>query len=161
MKTKTKKRKRSKKYQRGKGNNQHTYRNQCKLEVKYNNILINGQEMIKNKTQKRPEILFRMENGVKYIVVMWDPDAPQSSWLHWIESMKKENGILQTKIVKDYEGPNPPSGTHHYYFSLYRKENGEEIEGVPEERGYFDINRFVEENKLIKECEVYMTVSKN
>ncbi|MBA3813750.1 MAG: YbhB/YbcL family Raf kinase inhibitor-like protein [Alphaproteobacteria bacterium] len=66
-----------------------------------------------------------------------DPDAPQGTWDHWIlynipptVSVLAE-GLTQSQLppeirsgvntagTKDYVGPNPPSGTHRYFFKLY------------------------------------------
>lgn len=67
-----------------------------------------------------------------------DPDAPGTTWVHWVvydipptgggfpESMpsseKLKNGGVQgiTDFKRlGYGGPCPPSGTHRYYFKLY------------------------------------------
>lgn len=66
-----------------------------------------------------------------------DPDAPHGTWDHWIlynipptMSVLAE-GIKQSQLppdiqicpntagTKEYIGPNPPSGTHRYFFKLY------------------------------------------
>lgn len=64
-----------------------------------------------------------------------DPDAPQGTWDHWIiynipptisvlaEGIKQLPYEIQSCPnswgVKAYGGPNPPSGTHRYFFKLY------------------------------------------
>ncbi|MDO8591208.1 MAG: YbhB/YbcL family Raf kinase inhibitor-like protein [bacterium] len=66
-------------------------------------------------------------------LLMHDPDAPVSGgWDHWI----KFNISPETKIIEEgkepagvsgkgtrgnlsYNGPCPPSGTHHYVFTIY------------------------------------------
>ena len=165
IKLRKKTKKRTKKYFYGKGNQNKSIRNNkirnIILHVLYNNIKINGQTMLQNETRIKPEINFNVERGIEYILVMWDPDAPQSAWVHWIESYYKEKDRLQKTILLDYEGPNPPSGTHHYYFTLYKKDRKEEIKGIPNQRGYFNIKEFESINQLEKISEVYMLVSKN
>lgn len=63
-------------------------------------------------------------------LIVDDPDAPMGTWVHWvmfnipITSGIEENTILGTEGVNDfkrknYGGPCPPSGTHHYFFKLY------------------------------------------
>ena len=74
-----------------------------------------------------------------FALIMYDPDAPAGTWVHWVlynlpantreltEGMKKQEqaatGALQgsndfRKI--GYGGPCPPRGTpHRYYFKLY------------------------------------------
>lgn len=64
-----------------------------------------------------------------------DPDAPHGTWDHWIiynippsvnvlaEGIKQLPSDVQSCDnswgVKGYGGPNPPSGTHRYFFKLY------------------------------------------
>ncbi|MBY0273550.1 MAG: YbhB/YbcL family Raf kinase inhibitor-like protein [Alphaproteobacteria bacterium] len=68
-----------------------------------------------------------------YALICDDPDAPSGAWTHWVlynipSTMKN---IAEGKTPKgatfgknswgktSYNGPNPPSGTHHYHFTLY------------------------------------------
>ena len=65
-------------------------------------------------------------------LIMDDPDAPMTTWVHWLKwnipatvssidegvepegvSGKGTGGNLK------YHGPCPPSGVHHYFFKLY------------------------------------------
>lgn len=67
-----------------------------------------------------------------------DPDAPGSRWVHWViynipaDLTGLEQGLPDDEVIegvgtqgknswKDigYDGPQPPSGTHRYYFKLY------------------------------------------
>ena len=64
-----------------------------------------------------------------------DPDAPRGTWDHWIiynipptisvlaEGIKQLPLDIQSCLnswgKKEYGGPNPPSGTHRYFFKLY------------------------------------------
>jgi Raf kinase inhibitor-like YbhB/YbcL family protein len=66
-------------------------------------------------------------------LVMEDPDAPKGVFVHWIlwnispfVSQIPENSIpsnskegLNGKGTQGYVGPCPPSGTHHYVFTVY------------------------------------------
>lgn len=71
-------------------------------------------------------------NTKSLVLIMDDPDAPGGTFTHWVafdipgtqteiaqgaKSVGKggKNGRGQT----GYTGPCPPSGTHHYYFTLY------------------------------------------
>lgn len=66
------------------------------------------------------------------VLIMDDPDAPVGIWDHWV----KFNVPPETKIIEEgkepsgvsgkgtsgnlsYQGPCPPSGTHHYIFTVY------------------------------------------
>lgn len=66
-------------------------------------------------------------------LIVEDPDAPAGTWYHWLvwninpatKEIRQEATISET--VEDtnsfgkigYGGPCPPSGTHHYIFTLY------------------------------------------
>jgi Raf kinase inhibitor-like YbhB/YbcL family protein len=78
-----------------------------------------------------------LEDTKSYVVVCEDPDAPRKDpWVHWIVfnipasttvlpegfSTKPTHGIEQGTTdyqTNVYGGPNPPSGTHSYYFYVY------------------------------------------
>ncbi|MBI2707495.1 MAG: YbhB/YbcL family Raf kinase inhibitor-like protein [Proteobacteria bacterium] len=64
-----------------------------------------------------------------------DPDAPGGTYNHWLlynipvstgvlaEGIKDlphgTQSLLTSSRTRDYVGPNPPSGTHRYFFILY------------------------------------------
>ncbi len=66
-------------------------------------------------------------------LIVEDPDAPGKPWIHWLVYNIPENapGIDEHSVpsgavdgianggTHGYEGPCPPSGTHHYHFTLY------------------------------------------
>lgn len=63
-------------------------------------------------------------------LIVDDPDAPMGTWTHWLvwnippKEKIAENSIpgiegLNTARKHSYEGPCPPSGTHHYHFKIY------------------------------------------
>lgn len=67
-----------------------------------------------------------------YAVICDDPDAPRSEpWVHWVvynipaDVTEFSEGSYQGQQgTNDYQqinwgGPNPPSGTHRYYFKVY------------------------------------------
>lgn len=68
-----------------------------------------------------------------YALICDDPDAPSGTWTHWVLYNIPSNvkSIAEGKTPKgailgknswnktSYNGPNPPSGTHHYHFTLY------------------------------------------
>lgn len=74
-----------------------------------------------------------------FALIVDDPDAPGKVWVHWIvfnipatmqslaAGVKQENtfiyGITDFYYMKhsgwQYGGPCPPSGKHHYHFTLY------------------------------------------
>ena len=71
---------------------------------------------------------------------MDDPDAPSRTWVHWVlfnikadvRSLQEDLPITGKNVDHNaiyvgnnssgataYQGPCPPSGTHHYFFKLY------------------------------------------
>jgi Raf kinase inhibitor-like YbhB/YbcL family protein len=72
-------------------------------------------------------------NTRSMVLIVDDPDAPMGLWTHWlvwnlpadttsIPEGKLPAGAVQGKNSNGhfrYDGPAPPSGTHHYYFHLH------------------------------------------
>ncbi|MCX6809380.1 MAG: YbhB/YbcL family Raf kinase inhibitor-like protein [Candidatus Berkelbacteria bacterium] len=72
-------------------------------------------------------------NAVELVLILDDPDAPSGNFNHWvvINIDLKVNNILENSLPKGaveglnsasksgYVAPCPPSGIHHYCFSLY------------------------------------------
>jgi len=65
-------------------------------------------------------------NAKTLALIMDDPDAPAGTWVHWVVwNMPIETPLtrgtegLNSWNKKEYGGPCPPSGTHHYHFKLY------------------------------------------
>ena len=72
----------------------------------------------------------------KYLVIMYDPDAPNGkrqpdnhNYVHWIFIQNGSNfrngsngsntGFSGRKTILEYQQPNPPRGTHRYIFNIY------------------------------------------
>ena len=82
-----------------------------------------------------PELIFSdVPHATKSLVlIVEDPDAEAKPWVHWLvfnipPAAKgiEENSIPEGAVEglcsgnsSGYEGPCPPSGTHHYHFKLY------------------------------------------
>ena len=73
-------------------------------------------------------------NTKSFALIVNDPDAPAKVWVHWIlfnipadtnnlaEKVKSgefTHGATDFNGKQQYGGPCPPSGTHHYHFTLY------------------------------------------
>lgn len=63
-------------------------------------------------------------------IIVDDPDAPRGTWVHWVAwnlpvaETIPEHMQLGAEGRNDfgkhqYNGPCPPSGTHHYHFKVY------------------------------------------
>ena len=74
------------------------------------------------------------ENTKSFALIVDDPDAPAKIWVHWIvfnipatmnnlaENVSSGSflqGATDFNGKQQYGGPCPPSGTHHYHFTLY------------------------------------------
>jgi Raf kinase inhibitor-like YbhB/YbcL family protein len=72
-----------------------------------------------------------------YVLTVEDPDAPSGTFVHWVifnipgklsglpegvpTEKELDNGAVQSRNdfgSYGYEGPDPPSGSHHYIFTL-------------------------------------------
>jgi Raf kinase inhibitor-like YbhB/YbcL family protein len=103
----------------------------------YSNDFSDGEKMPPKFTADGEDInpSFNWENppqGTKsFAFIVEDPDAPKSTWIHWaikniplnVNSIDKNSSvgeeIMNSWQKKGWGGPNPPSGTHRYYFKLY------------------------------------------
>lgn len=56
-----------------------------------------------------------------YTLMMVDPDAGSSPYLHWLVLNIPKGNVNDGVSVREYKGPAPPSGVHTYYFLLYKQ----------------------------------------
>jgi hypothetical protein len=82
-----------------------------------------------------PELVIHSvpENAKSLAIILDDPDAPMGTFTHWLiwnidpktDTIKEKSvplGAIEGKNGAGrvgYIGPCPPSGTHHYHFTLY------------------------------------------
>jgi Raf kinase inhibitor-like YbhB/YbcL family protein len=80
------------------------------------------------------------DGAVELALVCDDPDAPRGTWTHWLlwglspERTEVPQGVAKAETLSQldnaiqgrndfgnigYDGPQPPSGTHRYFFRLY------------------------------------------
>jgi Raf kinase inhibitor-like YbhB/YbcL family protein len=73
------------------------------------------------------------EGTISLALVVDDPDAPAGDWTHWVvwnidpnlseivEGKSPNGAVIGANDFgkREWEGPCPPSGTHHYQFRLY------------------------------------------
>lgn len=129
------------------------------LTVLYGQTNANGKTLTKKNTVSKPTIEFVGDTGKLYTLVMSDPDAPAKSWLHWlITNIPGESkDLTQGQTIMEYTGPNPPSGIHHYIFTLYEQPAGSIMVAQPAERGNFPVQQFEQQYSLKKNC--YSSIS--
>lgn len=129
------------------------------LIIKYDTVPIQGQKLEKNKTVSAPSVEFS-KTGKLYTLVMWDPDVPpqiQPGFVHWlVTNLQSQNDILNNQVL-EYKGPNPPSGTHRYFFGLFQQTGT--ISPQQPNRTQFSIDEFTKENNLELVYQVFMKVA--
>jgi phosphatidylethanolamine-binding protein (PEBP) family uncharacterized protein len=82
---------------------------------------------------------------------MWDPDVPsaaQLGFVHWVASNIQSLLDIENNQVLNYIGPAPPSGTHRYFFGLFKQTGTIILQ--QQERLNFSIDSFIKENNLKK-----------
>ncbi len=132
---------------------------QIGLEVRYPTGIVRGQAFLKEDTKDAPQVHFNPEKDKLYTLLMWDPDAPaKPSWVHWIVTNLNSIEQIPHNTILSYQGPNPPSGTHRYYFGLFIQLHGKISPMISGIRGGFDYKEFIRENGLKKVGEVYFKV---
>lgn len=88
-----------------------------------------GNELAPTKVKDIPKITFEMEEGVFYVLIMTDPDAPSRQkpkfreWNHWLVVNIHSDSIDKGTTLSEYIGAGPPKGTglHRYVFLLYKQ----------------------------------------
>lgn len=78
-----------------------------------------------------PLVIDDIPDGAKSLaLIVDDPDAPAGTWVHWVvfdipvvpkideDSVPGKSGMTDSGRAH-YHGPNPPSGTHRYFFKIY------------------------------------------
>ncbi len=133
--------------------------NNSGLEVRYSSGIVQGQIFTKEETSEAPHVFFTPKESKLYTIIMWDPDAPaKPSWVHWIVTNLLSSEQIHQNTVLSYQGPNPPSGTHRYYFGLFEQTQGKIHPMISGVRGGFDYQEFIRDNKLNKVSEVNFKV---
>lgn len=117
------------------------------LQVRFGNRSINKPTSEKNFPKNVPRLNFK-EPGL-YTILMWDPDAPAKSWLHWLVVNAESGDVQQGEEVMPYAPPSPPSGTHTYYIGIYSQKGPLQVD-APTERGYFNPVNFIQDYNLIE-----------
>jgi phosphatidylethanolamine-binding protein (PEBP) family uncharacterized protein len=116
------------------------------LSVKFAGRNANGTRRARGNTLSAPHVSF----GGKglYTLLMWDPDAPAASWLHWLITNIPDGRITDGDVVVGYAPPSPPSGEHRYFVSVYKQAAAISV-GSPSGRGNFNVEAFVSQNNLV------------
>ena len=80
------------------------------MSISYGGVPVHGQRLTLQQTSRKPNV--SIPPG--HTLVLYDPDAVQPSYIHWIATAKGD--------ALAYKGPSPPpgTGTHHYTFALVK-----------------------------------------
>jgi phosphatidylethanolamine-binding protein (PEBP) family uncharacterized protein len=117
-------------------------------------VLFQGKEAkgnlrTRSETLVQPVIAWNAVPDRLYTVLMWDPDAPASSWIHLLVINTPSANLTQGQMLLPYEPPTPPTGIHRYFVSVYQQPQRLDI-SAPGERGNFDVSAFVSKHRLTK-----------
>jgi phosphatidylethanolamine-binding protein (PEBP) family uncharacterized protein len=129
------------------------------LRVSYAGQNLNNKERSYANTRQEPDLAFKLSPNKLYTLTMFDPDAPQPGFLHWL-FINMETEIPQPyKSAFPYFPPEPPSGKHRYEFTLYEQPT-RLVEDLPAAAGPFDLDAFVAAKGLKFVARKSMLVSK-
>lgn len=128
------------------------------FQVRFGGKIIQNPLSVKNFPKNIPQVNFK---GLGlYTVIMWDPDAPASSWLHWLVVNAEEGDVKRGEELLSYAPPTPPSGTHTYHIAIYSQKGPLQVE-APAERGYFNHESFIKEYELLEVGHMNFQVGSN
>ena len=114
--------------------------------VKYAGKEAAGNLRPRENTLRNPNISYNSSENELYTIIIYDPDAPNPSFLHWLIVNIPEDKIQDGDTIVDYKPPTPPSGQHRYYVNLYKQTRPLQLS--PPERSRFNIQQFVQKNNL-------------
>jgi hypothetical protein len=100
------------------------------MEIFYGNRLIgNNVFLTVSSTQNKPIIILNVNPNKFYTLIMYDPNAINGTYIHWIEANITGNEIKTGYTILPYKGPSPPpnTGIHHYIFELYEQHGLNEL----------------------------------
>lgn len=126
------------------------------LTMHYDTTRVAGQILTQETTQTAPRLTFPTKANTLYTIVMYDPDAPNPSWLHWL--LVNRTSSRTGDVCVPYRGPSPPSGTHKYIFAVFEQSGMVECPDIVERAG-FDIDAFARSAVLIPKYQQYFYVS--
>jgi hypothetical protein len=114
------------------------------------NVSYKGKKTI-TETASEPSIQFPKKDGMFYTILMLDPDAPATPWLHMLRMNVSAGADAERHgdVVMSYVRPSPPpgtgigpQGTHRYITSIY-EQHGYVTPPKIQERANFPIQTFI------------------
>jgi len=124
------------------------------MDILYNNKPIYYNDVLTpSQTSTLPSVKINDLGYNFYTLIMYDPDAIDGTYWHWISAnIDLENDATKNigNIILDYEGPNPPdSKIHHYVFELYGTNHK------------IDVAKFVSRNVSLGEGKKMLNIENN
>lgn len=95
------------------------------LTVQYKDKIVAGQYIPSNQTRDIPNIKYNGDLDKLYTIIMYDPDAKNKDYIHFMDINIPKGNITNGQIILSYKQPTPPpkSGIHRYIFLLF-EQNG-------------------------------------
>jgi len=103
----------------------------------------------RNQTLFLPMISWTIAPETLYTILIWDPDAPSPSYIHFLATNLRSSNLSTGQTLLSYEPPTPPSGVHRYYTTVYRQKQLINVP-VPSQRANFDVEELVNTYSLEK-----------
>lgn len=107
-------------------------------------------------------ISYLNQPNIYYTVIMYDPDAPIGTFLHYLVANVPGIKLEKGEIIFSYIPPNPPAGTgtHRYIIAVFSSPWPIRIESElkTKVRAPFDVASFVHDHHLAKQQESYFRV---
>lgn len=117
--------------------------------VSYKGVPINGSKRPRVNTLEKPNIHYAKAPTEFSTLLIWDPDASASSYIHWLIVNIPGSQISLGQEIVPYKPPTPPSGIHRYFVTLYNQ-SGKINVPIPAERASFDVPLFEKKFRLSK-----------
>ncbi len=98
-------------------------------------------------TQDEPNVFWNLESGYEYTIIMYDFDAPNPPYLHWIATNITSESRGQDLVP--YTPPRPPGNQiHTYTVEVFLQQHPIEFETITN-RAEFPLDEFIIGNDLV------------
>ena len=81
------------------------------LKVEYKDKIVSGQYLTPIQTRDAPLITYSSDPNKLYSIVMYDPDAVNGDYIHFMDINIPNGNITNGQIILSYKGPSPPPKT--------------------------------------------------
>lgn len=100
----------------------------------------------RSNTLQAPTVSYTATSPELYTLIIYDPDSPSPSYLHWLVVNIPEDRVADGDTVVEYVPPTPPSGTHRYFVALFKQSTRISVPSL--DRSGFSLDSFVTKYKL-------------